>query len=85
MPRRPPGGRKAAAAGDDGSGGARPPLPRDTGYLLHAWSVQLRHPASGEELTLHAPPPAALSLDGELTLERWTEQNPGRVLALASG
>ena len=58
---------KAAAAVDDGSGGARPPLPRDTGYLLHAARVELEW--GGAPLVVHAPPPKALSLEGEPTLE----------------
>ncbi|MCP3137381.1 RluA family pseudouridine synthase [Pyxidicoccus xibeiensis] len=37
-----------------------PGLPGDGGYLLHAESLALLHPRSGERLQLHAPPPLAL-------------------------
>ena len=47
----------------------RPPLPRDTGYLLHAWRVEFPHPATGEAVVLHAPPPAPLCVAGETPLE----------------
>lgn len=47
----------------------RPPLPRDTGYLLHAWRVEFPHPATGEAIMLHAPPPAPLCVAGETPLE----------------
>ena len=64
-------------------GGGRPPLPRDVGYLLHAARVTLSHPSSGERLEVAAPPPAALSVEGELTHEQWCEQNAPRRLDLA--
>ena len=35
-------------------------LPGDGGYFLHAESLRFRHPATGEDLTLRAPPPAEL-------------------------
>lgn len=44
---------------------ARPALPRDAGYLLHAWRAELDHPTSGKRLVLLAPPPAELALEGE--------------------
>ena len=37
-----------------------PGLPGDGGYLLHAWELVFTHPATGEELRLHAEPPEAL-------------------------
>ena len=39
---------------------SRPPLPRDAGYLLHAWRATLPHPASGELVTFTAPCPPEL-------------------------
>ena len=39
---------------------ARPPLPRDCGYHLHAWRVELPHPTSGERVSFEAPPPPSL-------------------------
>lgn len=39
---------------------ARPPVPGDGGYRLHACSLTLTHPRSGERLTFSAPPPEAL-------------------------
>lgn len=44
-------------------GGPRPELPGlpgDGGYLLHAWRLGFRHPASGARLVLEAPPPPRL-------------------------
>ena len=56
------GGRPIAVpVGSD----ARPALPRDAGYLLHAWRAELSHPTTGEQLVLLAPPPAELALAGE--------------------
>lgn len=46
---------------------SRPPLPRDTGYLLHAWRAELRHPASGEWVRFIAPPPPELSRAGHVS------------------
>lgn len=61
----------------------RPPLPRDTGYWLHAWRIELAHPATGERVTLCAPPPAALCVAGETSLEervaRALEEQPSAV------
>jgi 23S rRNA pseudouridine1911/1915/1917 synthase len=37
-----------------------PGLPGDGGYLLHAESLVLTHPRTGERLQLHAPPPPGL-------------------------
>lgn len=37
-------------------------LPGDPGYLLHAASLQFRHPETGETLELQAPPPQQLTL-----------------------
>ena len=43
------------------SGGAvRDALPGDLGYWLHAWRLTLKHPSTGLELSLEAPPPAEL-------------------------
>lgn len=36
-------------------------VPGDGGYLLHALGLALPHPRTGDVLTLHAPPPAALA------------------------
>lgn len=47
----------------------RPPLPRDTGYFLHATSIELDHPLSGEPLCFKAPPPRLLCFPGEVCLE----------------
>lgn len=33
--------------------------PREAGLLLHAWKLSIAHPATGERLTVEAPPPAA--------------------------
>ena len=43
-------------AGDDLYGRLAPGGPRRP--LLHAWRMRLQHPATGEELTFEAPPPA---------------------------
>ena len=51
--------QEAAAEGD------RPPLPRDGGYLLHAFRATLPHPASGELVSFEAEPPPELALPGE--------------------
>jgi len=69
------GGEDGSEGGSEGGGGARggsgsgaatrPPLPRDTGYLLHAWRLAFPHPLSGALVTVHAPPPAALCAAGE--------------------
>lgn len=45
-------------------------LPGDPGYLLHAATLQFRHPDNGELLALHAPPPQQLALTAELTPDR---------------
>lgn len=37
-------------------------LPGDEGYLLHAWRLRVRHPASGEDVWFEAEPPAELQL-----------------------
>ena len=52
------GGRPKDA--DELAPGQRPPLPRDDGYLLHAWSTTLRHPVTGQEMSFSAPPPPEL-------------------------
>jgi 23S rRNA pseudouridine1911/1915/1917 synthase len=41
-------------------------LPGDGGYQLHAELLQFTHPATGETITLHAPPPLALLTREEL-------------------
>ena len=56
-----------AARGDAGVG--RVALPRDGGYLLHALRATLPHPESGELISVGAPPPAALCVEGETPLE----------------
>jgi 23S rRNA pseudouridine1911/1915/1917 synthase len=38
-----------------------PALPSDVGYLLHAWSIALPHPAHGRGMTIRAPIPPAYS------------------------
>ena len=40
-----------------------------TRYLLHAWRLSYPHPVSGAQVTVHAPPPAALCAAGEEPLE----------------
>ena len=45
-----------------------PGLPGDGGYLLHAERLQFVHPATGADITLHAPPP--IDLLRTLTTER---------------
>jgi 23S rRNA pseudouridine1911/1915/1917 synthase len=40
--------------------GARPPLPGDGGYYLHAWRVHLCHPGTGATLVLTSEPPPEL-------------------------
>ncbi|GAA0512876.1 RluA family pseudouridine synthase [Deinococcus depolymerans] len=37
-----------------------PGLPGDLGYLLHAWTLQFRHPLTGQEVRVEAPPPPGL-------------------------
>ncbi|WP_221091098.1 RluA family pseudouridine synthase [Deinococcus aquaedulcis] len=37
-----------------------PGLPGDLGYALHAWTLSLTHPLTGQPLTLEAPPPPEL-------------------------
>lgn len=45
-----------------------PGLPGDGGYHLHAERLQFRHPATGERMTLIAPPPQALQTREERQL-----------------
>ena len=46
---------------DGGAAAAESPgLPGDGGYLLHAESLAFTHPATGERMRLHAPPPPGL-------------------------
>jgi len=49
-----------AAGGRPGPGCTA--LPGDPGYLLHAAEIGFAHPQSGDRVTVHAPPPAALAL-----------------------
>ncbi|MGM9321234.1 RluA family pseudouridine synthase [Deinococcus aquaticus] len=48
-----------------GPGGAPlpdlPGLPGDLGYWLHAWTLRFRHPLTGQEVRVEAPPPPRLS------------------------
>ncbi|MFN4251307.1 RluA family pseudouridine synthase [Deinococcus sp.] len=37
-----------------------PGLPGDLGYLLHAWTLRFRHPVTGREVRVEAPPPPDL-------------------------
>jgi 23S rRNA pseudouridine955/2504/2580 synthase len=64
--------------GDRRYGG--PPLPAYDGHLLHSFRTTLTHPATGEQLTIHAPlPPLLLDL-----LERMAaEDAPALVGSLA--
>jgi 23S rRNA pseudouridine1911/1915/1917 synthase len=39
-------------------------LPGDPGYLLHAWRLELDHPADGTRLALECAPPPALRIAG---------------------
>lgn len=64
--------------GAEESGRERPPLPRDGGYLLHAWRASLPHPASGERMSFETPPPRALCLPGESTAEEADEAAANR-------
>ena len=43
----------------------RPPLPRDGGYLLHAFRATLPHPVSGKLVSFCARPPRELCLPSE--------------------
>jgi 23S rRNA-/tRNA-specific pseudouridylate synthase len=52
--------------GDDLYGG--PAWPGLTRQALHAWRIRLRHPATGESLTLTAPLPADLRAAARLAL-----------------
>ena len=45
--------------------GQRPALPGDGGYHLHAWRVELRHPADLTLLALSCAPPEILRTAGE--------------------
>ena len=54
------GGEAKSLSTPDATGDARPPLPRDIGYALHAWRVELPHPTSGERVSFCAPPPPLL-------------------------
>jgi 23S rRNA pseudouridine1911/1915/1917 synthase len=42
-------------------------LPGDGGYQLHAERLQFTHPATGETITLYAPPPPLLQSAAELS------------------
>jgi 23S rRNA pseudouridine1911/1915/1917 synthase len=44
-----------------------PGLPGDGGYQLHAERLQFTHPATGETITLYAPPPPLLQSAAELS------------------
>jgi 23S rRNA pseudouridine1911/1915/1917 synthase len=39
-------------------------LPGDPGYLLHAWRLELDHPADGRRLVIECAPPPALRVQG---------------------
>ena len=39
------------------------PLPRDCGYHLHAHTVEMNHPVTGEEMKVEAPIPPMLCAD----------------------
>ena len=41
-------------------------LPGDPGYLLHAWRLELDHPASGARLVIECAPPPALRATDEV-------------------
>ena len=43
----------------------RSPVPGDVGYRLHACSLTLTHPRSGDRLTFSAPPPESLTMPGD--------------------
>ena len=45
---------------------SRPPLPRDGGYLLHAWRALLPHPVTGEMVTFTAAPPPRLRTESRV-------------------
>ena len=51
------------AEGEGQSSESRPPLPRDLGYLLHAYRATLPHPVSGARVTFCAQPPRELCVD----------------------
>ena len=84
------GARGADAADTAGEGGAaargvphgedRPPLPRDTGYLLHAAEVEFAHPLTGARLRIWAPPPAELCLPGETPHDPAVDAAPAGLL-----
>jgi len=54
-----------------GPGGAPLPgtlaLPGDPGYLLHAWRLELDHPADGRRLVIECAPPQELRASGDAT------------------
>ena len=55
-----------AAAAAEGPHHRRPPLPRDGGYLLHAWRATFAHPTTGESVSFCAPPPPELCTQEEM-------------------
>ena len=63
-----PAAAEEAARGASAAGAERPrpPLPRDGGYLLHAWRAAFAHPATRERVSFCAPPPPALCTQAEL-------------------
>merc|ERR1712118_420920 len=66
------GGLPRTAKSDE----ARPPLPRDVGYLLHAEHLELEHPITRCCVHFCAPPPAALCLTGEMSFEEFESTLP---------
>ena len=54
------GAAESLSGAPDAKYEARPPLPRDGGYALHAWRVELPHPTSGELMSFCAPAPPLL-------------------------
>ena len=60
--------RESTSCCEEGNGEkteSRPPLPRDGGYLLHAWRALLPHPVTGEMVTFTAAPPPRLRTESE--------------------
>eukprot|EP00736_Rhodelphis_marinus_P003355 Rmarinus@m.20129 len=66
---------------DDAQGHDPIPLPRDTGYLLHALSVTFLHPTIGREMRIVAPVPDDLCTPEELFMKKVPTNNFSRSTA----
>jgi len=70
------GGVPSSAPLDPDDPEGRPPLPRDVGYLLHAFRTEFAHPVTGATMIFEIPPPSALCLEGEICLEQFETSMP---------